>query len=299
MPRPRSPLRLAAALALGLAAVGTGVSGCAAPGQWGDFTSVSVGKSNDGRIHRPVAMPSRGRGYKMPRTWRERGNRWGTDEVVAMVERVAARVRSQHRVTLGVADLSPKRGGKTRWHSSHHSGRDVDLIFYAVDERGRAMAPPEVEMVHFDGDGEPFVPSYMLATGYAEPTWQQRRFDTRRNWALIEALLADRSVRVQWIFVSNPLKQRLLRWAERHDRPRWAIEYARLVMLQPSRAAPHDDHFHVRIYCSRADRERGCVDTGPIWQHEKKTYKYAGPEAYDPAVTSALLRRWPLFFLKP
>jgi len=285
------------ARALTLVALGLGLtSACATPGRWTDFTTVSVGKSHEGRIHRPVEMPRRGRGFKVPQTWRDRGNQWGTEELVAAVERAAAKVREEHRVTLGVADLSPKRGGKTIWHSSHQSGRDVDLIFYAVDGKGRPLPPPEVEMVHFDGKGQPFTPRHMQAEGYAEPTWRDRSFDDERNWALIEALLSDRAIRVQWIFVSNALSARLLRWAERHERPRWIIEYARQIMHQPSPRAPHDDHFHVRLYCSRADRELGCVDTGPIWQHEKKTYKYPGPERYEPALTKALLSR-PLFFL--
>ncbi|WP_146660453.1 penicillin-insensitive murein endopeptidase [Enhygromyxa salina] len=281
-----------------LALVGVAASvGCATPGHWTDYTSVSVGRAAGGRIHRPIEMPTRGPGYKVPATWRERGNQWGTTELVATIERAAANVQQgRRRVTLGVADLSPKRGGKTIWHASHQSGRDVDLIFYAVNEQGRQLPPPEVEMVHFDEDGHPFVPRHMRATGYEEPTWSQRRFDDANNWALVEALLSDRSIRVQWIFVSSKLEQRLLRWAERHDRPRWVIEYGREVMKQPSARAPHDDHFHVRLYCSRADRELGCTDTGPIWHHEKKTYKYVGPERYEPTVTKALLSR-PLFFL--
>ena len=280
------------ALALGTCAL----LGCAAPGHWTDYTTVSIAKAAGGRIHRPAKMPRRGHGFKVPLTWHERGNQWGTDELIASVERAASRVRDQKRVVLGVADLSPKRGGKTIWHASHQSGRDVDLIFYSVNDKGRAMPPPEVEMVHFGGDGRPFIPKHMQKDGYEEPTWDARRFDDELNWLLVEALLSDRAVRVQWIFVSRPLQARLLRWAERHERPTWLIEYARTVMKQPSPRAPHDDHFHVRLYCSRADRELGCVDTGPVWQHEKKTYKYAGPERYEPSLTKALLSR-PLFFL--
>jgi penicillin-insensitive murein endopeptidase len=53
-------------------------------------------------------------------------------------------------------------------------------------------------------------------------------------------------------------------------------------MRQPPDAPPHDNHFHVRVYCSRADRFHGCEDRGPVWRHEKKTFKYGGPERYDP-----------------
>src|SRR5690606_15754773 len=120
-----------------------GTSACATPGRWTDYTSVSVGQTHGGRIHRPVQMPTR-----------RRGNQWGTDELVEVIERAAAAVwaqsssrpggRAEKSVTLGVADLSPKRGGKTIWHASHQSGRDVDLIFYSVDQRGRPLPPPEI-----------------------------------------------------------------------------------------------------------------------------------------------------------
>src|SRR5690606_19199900 len=164
-------LSFAAALALWC------TSGCATPGYWTDYTTVSVGKAAGGRIHRPVEMPRKGVGYEVPQAWRDRGNQWGTDELIGAVQRAAAQVRAtRHRATLGVADLSPKRGGKTIWHASHQSGRDVDLIFYTVDARGRPLPPPKVEMVHFDGDGEPFVPRHMQSTGYEEPTWAERRF---------------------------------------------------------------------------------------------------------------------------
>ena len=60
-------------------------------------------------------------------------------------------------------------------------------------------------------------------------------------------------------------------------------------MHQPGGAPPHDDHFHVRVYCSRTDRFHGCEDGGPVWQHEKKTFKYVGPERYDPVTWRVVL----------
>jgi penicillin-insensitive murein endopeptidase len=146
------------------------------------------------------------------------------------------------------------------------------------------VAPPEVQMVHYDSKGRPFVPKHMKKNGYRQPDWKKRRFDVKRNWALVEALVTDPDIRVQWVFVSRELKRLMVRHAEKAKRPSWVIEYARRVMSQPGRSAPHDDHFHVRIYCPRGDRALGCQDTGPVWHHEKKTYKYAGPERYDPAL---------------
>jgi penicillin-insensitive murein endopeptidase len=246
-------------------------------------------------MRRPRKVSLRAPGLRVPEKWRERGNHYGTEELVAAVERAALVVRGRdRRVTLGVADLSPLRGGKTLWHKSHQSGRDVDLILYSVDARGKPLAPPDRQMVHYDREGRAFAPEDMEEP-YAEVDWERRRFDAQRNWMLVEQLLSDPSIRVQWIFVSRALRNRMLTWAETHDRPGWAVEYGRVVMREPLEAAPHDDHMHVRIYCPRADRPYGCVDSGPVWQHEKKTIKYDGPERYDPVLWRAVLAA-PLFF---
>ena len=281
-------MRLVAALALGI------VSACAGPNLWTDLTSVSTGRSNGRRIRQPDRLPLRGPGYVVPDRWKARRFQYGTDELVAAIRRAAARVRARdRRAVLGVADISRRSGGGSPWHSSHESGRDVDLLFYTTDEKGRPQPPP-AEMIRFDAEGEPFVGPKDEDGGYDEPTWEHRRFDTRRNWQLVEAFLTDASVRVQWVFVSEPLQGRLLAYAEKHHRPRWIIEYARTVMQQPGDSAPHDDHFHVRVYCTRADRFLGCEDRGPVWQHEKKTFKYYGPERYDPVLWRLLLGSRPV-----
>ncbi|HET6585792.1 MAG TPA: penicillin-insensitive murein endopeptidase [Nannocystaceae bacterium] len=257
------------------------VGSCAGPNLLTDLTSVSTGRSNRGRIRSPARLALRGLGYRVSERWKERGFQYGVDELVAAVERAAARVHAKdRRAVLGVADFSRQRGGSSRWHNSHHSGRDVDLLFYTVDARGKPLAPPD-EMMTFDKDGKPYV-GPGNAAGYKDPAWAERRFDVRRNWELIEALLTDASIRVQWVFVAEALEAQLLGWARRNGRPRSVIEYARVVMNQPKDAPPHDNHFHVRIYCSRADRFHGCEERGVIWQHEKKTFKYGGPERYDP-----------------
>lgn len=262
-----------------------GAGACALPGVRGDFSSVSYGKSNDGRMLRPRRMPNFGPGFRTPRAWRERGNRYGIDELVEAVARAAEQVKGAHRgSSLGVADLSPKQGGATMWHRSHHSGRDVDLIFYSTNTKRRAQRPPELEMVRYDRRGRPFKDDKdpEPATAEGELAWTERRFDTKRNWELVAALLSDPAIRVQWIFVSDAIKARLLAHAEKIEAPLWLRAFADEVMYQPGPRAPHDDHFHVRIYCPREDRPRGCVDTGVVWHHEKKTFKYGGPEVYAP-----------------
>ena len=258
------------------------LSSYAGPNLLTDLSSVSTGKTNAGRTRAPAKLPNKGKGFKVPDRWRVRGFQYGVDELVEAVVRAAARVHARdRRAKLGVADLSKLRGGSSRWHKSHHSGRDVDLLFYQTDEKGRPQQPPAQDMIAFDDDGAPYIPNYNK-DGYHDEAWESRRFDFRRNWQLIEALLTDPTIRLQWVFVSNGLKFKLLREAHRRKRPQWIIDYAKVILRQPGDSRPHDNHFHVRVYCPRADRFHGCVDRGPVWQHEKKTHKYGGPEHYDP-----------------
>jgi penicillin-insensitive murein endopeptidase len=271
------------------------MSSCAGANLWTDGTSISTGKTNRGRTRRPAKMPLVGPGFVVPQRWETRGFQYGVDELVVAVERAARQVNEQApAATLGVADLSAQHGGRSRWHASHQSGRDVDLIFYTTDEDGEPLAPRGDDMNHFDAEGEPYAPR---SVEYADPAWDDRRFDTARNWSLIETLLLDPSIRLQWVFVSDPLKARMLAHAEAAGRPPWLIEYARVVMNQPGDAPPHDDHFHVRIYCPRGDRFYGCRERGVVWRHEKKSFKYAGPERYDPVIWRLLSAA--TIFLRP
>jgi len=275
-------------------------AGCAQADLWTDFTSVSSGMPNEGRLRRPAKLPVRGTGYYVPPKWRERGRQYGTDELVAAIIRAAETVKGKDwRVKLGVADMSDRAGGKVRFHASHQSGRDVDLIFYHTNSSRRPLSPPDQQMIHFGGDGKPFVPEGKTVeeTYEGQSDWAERRFDDKRNWALVKSLLSDPSIRVQWLFVSAGLRDRLLRYAARQDEPRWLIEYAAVVMRQPmGGAAPHDDHFHLRVYCARSDRIYGCIDRAPVWRHEKKTFKYLGAERYQPELQATLRRPLPLFF---
>ena len=52
--------------------------------------------------------------------------------------------------------------------------------------------------------------------------------------------------------------------AEEIGEPPELIARARRALHQPGDSARHDDHMHVRVYCSEADRAYGCVDMGPM-----------------------------------
>jgi penicillin-insensitive murein endopeptidase len=178
-----------------------------------------------------------------------RGNFWGTWQLVQLIERAAARVEQRLPGSrLHVGELSRQRGRRIDGHHSHMSGRDVDIAFYMTDARGRPYEP--FAFAAFGADGVGLGPNRML------------RFDDARNWELVGKLVADGDARVQHIFVANRIRQRLLREGRRRHAPESVLERASLVLGQPS-GNPHENHFHVRVYCN--PRERAvCRDRAPF-----------------------------------
>lgn len=223
--------------------------GCAHLGVVSDGTSVSYGAPNDGVLLDGVRMPDRGPGYWAPSMWRNRGRRYGTRELVEVLAEAAGRVAKElPGARLGIADLSVQGGGKISHHQSHQTGRDADVLFYVTDARGKAQ--DATAMHRFNGEGRTLEAPL--------------RFDVARNWALVRALITSPVVRVQRIFVFEPLAQLLLDHARATDEPGAMLDLARSVMQQPSDAAPHDDHFHIRVGCADNDLPYGCREIGRV-----------------------------------
>ncbi|MFO0644805.1 MAG: penicillin-insensitive murein endopeptidase [Polyangiales bacterium] len=168
---------------------------------------------------------------------------WGTEELVALLERVGASMRRRFGVRITVGDLSAEHGGPIGHHRSHQSGRDADVGFYARlwTARGPGASVELDDYVSFDANGRSLDGRYV--------------FDTARNWALLEALLTERRVGVERIFISAPLRARLLAYAREHGVASSVINEAALTLLQPRRVSPHDNHFHVRIECPDGDNQ--------------------------------------------
>ncbi|MEM9071629.1 MAG: penicillin-insensitive murein endopeptidase [Myxococcota bacterium] len=181
------------------------------------------------------------------------GNHYGTWELVQLIERAAyrvtRRVREGGRAKLSVGELSRERGRRIPGHASHQNGRDVDLAFYMLDARGRPYEP--YAFAEFDAEGR--------GTGAN----RNLTFDDARNWELVAKLVADGDARVQYIFVANHLKRRLLREGRRRRAPRVVLDRAARALVQPATGHRHANHFHVRIYCSPSARP-ACRDRAPF-----------------------------------
>jgi penicillin-insensitive murein endopeptidase len=250
------------------AALWTG--GCAPPYGSSD-ESYSFGTTSNGVLVRGVPLPERGPGYVRARPGE--ATRAGTAQLVGALSRAAAAVEAAHPggAPLRIGDLSSPHGGQHPRHGSHRAGRDADVIFYATDAAGTPTR------------GRGWLAYDRFGTA-REPDDGGRRgrvffFDDARNWAFVRALLLDPQARVQWLFVSNGVKARLLRYAALHEPNRTATYRAREVLHQPSRGNPHADHFHVRLACDTRERRLGCRDWGPEWPWLRQG---AGTDATDP-----------------
>ncbi len=208
----------------------------------------------------------------LPQT-RARGFYFGTAELVSLLERSAQAVAADYpQSTLRLGNLSRDGGGDIAPSHSHNSGRDADVLFFAFDRNGSDAAP--ANFVHFDDNG--------LSDSPDPGRWD---FDTARNWALVRRWLTDPDVVVQWIFVSVPLRNRLLDYALRAREPQSLRDRAMHVLVQPRDSSPHADHFHIRIACPADDRPQ-CVDGFGQTAHAREAqvdallqlYEHGSPE---------------------
>lgn len=176
---------------------------------------------------------------------------YGHPALVLMLHRTAQQMAREARgAVLVVGDLSAEFGGPLPGHHSHQSGRDADVGFFVTDAQGH---PQRLDhFVAFDGSGRAKDGSGL-------------EFDDYRNWLMVQMWLKDARAEVKYVFVSRPLRLRLLSFAK--ARPAFAgyAKNAATLLRQPSNSTAHDDHFHVRIACPK--RQEGlCKEHG--WVHD-------------------------------
>lgn len=176
-----------------------------------------------------------------------RGAVYGHPALVLMLRRTSKQMAREARgAVLVVGDLSSKHGGPLAGHRSHQSGRDADVGFFTVDERGRSKRLNR--FVAYDADGEAKDGSGL-------------HFDDYRNWLMVQMWLKDSRAEVKYVFVAAHLRRRLLEFAKARPAFRKYADDAAKLLRQPSNSTAHDDHFHVRITCPK--RHEGlCKEDG-------------------------------------
>ena len=245
----RAPLGIFAILACSV--IG---SGCLAlrPSALGD-RSLSVAGTSSGWLHHGGSLPDEGPTFERAR--RGEPTRAGVPRLIEALAQASVEVDRAFpgSLRLRIGDVASPFGGRHSRHRSHRSGRDVDILYYLASPTGVPVEPRgRVAFSRFGVAPDPDTGELVV-------------FDDARNWHLVRTLLADPSIEVQWIFCSRGVKSRLLAHALAYEPDRALLARAAYVLAQPQNAAPHDDHFHVRVLCSVEESALGCRDVAPIW----------------------------------
>jgi penicillin-insensitive murein endopeptidase len=188
-----------------------------------------IGFYAHGCIAGAQGLPINGDTWQVMRLSRNRY--WGHPQLVALVERLAAKAHKDGGWPgILVGDMSQPRGGPMTWgHGSHQNGLDVD-IWFNMDKKP-ALAAAQREDVS--------LPSMVLAdqSGIDRSRFGDPQVWTPAHVALLRAAAKD--PQVARIFVNAAIKKALCREAN-GDRS-W------LSKVRPMYG--HDYHFHIRMKC--------------------------------------------------
>ncbi len=233
--------------------------------------STSIGTCTTGRLEGGLALPLQASGLLFNPA-KDPGSRFGTVELVQGLVRAAAAVeQAQPGAPLTVGDLAREGGGEISGHATHRSGRDVDVLFYLVRDDGEPFVPAKAIPLDPEGRGTDY-------GDLADPSDDVPvRLDVARTWAFVAALLDDEAAAVQKILIVEHLRSRLLEEAKRVEAPAAVVQRFAEVTCQPR--FPHDDHMHIRVFCSPEDVAAGCVDAPPMYPWHQRELAAAGVEA--------------------
>lgn len=220
--------------------------------------STSIGGPNDGRLEGAVALPAEGPGFRSNPRRPNAEAFYGTVELVQALVLAAAVVHEEMPGSiLYINDLGFEQGGPIPRHASHRAGRDVDVLFYLLDENGEPREP---------------VGAFLDPRGYgydfkdlADPDDDVLvRLDVPRTFRFVQALLEGPfGSLVQRIFVAEHIRTLLVEHAERAGVARETLDRFAAITCQPG--YPHDDHLHIRFHCTVEDMAAGCEDSLPIY----------------------------------
>jgi len=102
------------------------------------------------------------------------------------------------------------------------------------------------------------------------------KLDVPRTWLFLQALTEDEAAAMQRVYVAEHVRTLLVGHAAKIRAPRAARERVEMVTCQPG--TPHDDHLHIRFYCTAEDIAAGCRDTAPIYPWHRAELRVAGVE---------------------
>lgn len=229
--------------------------------------STSIGAPGAGSVQGSVALPDLGPGFAHNEK-RPSQARFGAVEIVQAIIRAAAALHEAlPESTVVVNDIGLEHGGPIAQHGSHQAGRDADILFQLLDRSGKPMPSVGVPLDP-KGRGWDFKDLAIAKDDVAV------RFDARRTWRFVAELLQASGDDVQRILLVEHLRTMLLAEADRVHAKKMLRERFALVTCQPE--TPHDDHMHVRFFCSPEDIGHGCIDGAPMYPFRRGALRALG-----------------------
>jgi len=243
------------------------------PRTLGADATTSIGSASNGSLEGGVRLPRSGPGFRYNPKKRDEA-RHGVVELIDTLIAASAIVDRELPGSVAlIGELSLASGGPISGHGSHHAGRDVDVLFYLLDANGE---PFESMAIPLDPSG--------AGTEYGDledPSDDRPvSLDLARTWRFVQAMIEHEGAAVQRIFVAEHLRTLLLEEAARAGAPASTIELFGALACQPG--FPHDDHLHIRVFCSPDDIDRGCTDTAPIYPWQRKALAASGRSPKKP-----------------
>lgn len=236
--------------------------------------STSIGGPSNGTIRGAIPLPERGPGFRSNPLRPNASAYFGTVELVQALVRAALVVHEELPGSeVVINDLGFAEGGPIPHHGSHQAGRDVDVLFYYLDRDGE---PWLAKGVPLDRRGRGFDFGDLADPRDDVPV----RLDRPRTWrfiaALIEHDLSAEETLLQRIFIAEHVRALLLDEAGRARAPSAVRERFEALTCQPS--YPHDDHLHLRFFCSAEDLREGCADSPPLYPWRREQLRALGIE---------------------
>lgn len=173
-------------------------------------------------------------GGNVKRIFDDRDTAWGQKELIAVIEKVAKKVKEQSLGVLRLGNLSDKDGGNMHPHSvSHQLGLDADISFI-VDPKSPVK-------------------------GAFKSVLDSKKKKVNRKLLTKESLLVMKlfaqEANVERLLVHPLVKKEI---CERLPKEKW------MGKIRPW--WKHDDHFHLRISCPKGNTE--CVPQNPPPDHD-------------------------------
>lgn len=236
--------------------------------------STSIGGPANGSVTGAIPLPERAPGLVSNPNRPNPTAYYGTVELVRALVRAAAVVdRELPGSAVVINDIGLPEGGPIPHHGSHQAGRDVDVLFYYLDARGE---PWPAKGVPIDPRGR----GWDFADLSVPDDDVRVRLDAPRTWRFVQALLEDdlsgQGAQVQRIFLAEHVRALLLAEAESVGAPRAVRDRFGALTCQPG--YPHDDHLHIRFFCSDEDLQAGCADGPPMYPWRRQQLREAGIE---------------------